>query len=178
MTRDRKFAAEIETGIHFVRVACVALVLLLAALPARSADDASIERLVTCKDSWLDWQKDNAPQLKSFGEHFQSDFTRNGDDAFFVPKTKDSVAGLNVTRVLPENVGMGVGFSVFVDAPFDEAKRQFEQVLGKPLGKCEVSDGMRTCGLEIADQRTFMLMAEDNAKATSTLAGCYYFYEK
>ena len=37
---------------------------------------------------------------------------------------------------------------------------------------------MRTCGLEIAEKRTLMLMAEDSPKATTTLVGCYYFYEK
>lgn len=161
-----------------MKVASLVLMLAAIAMPARAADDASIERLVTCKDSWLDWKNDNAPQLKSFGEHFQSDFASGENDAFFVPKSRDTIAGLGVTRVFPNSVGMGVGFSVFVDAKFDEAKRRFEQALGKPLQKCEVSDGMRTCGLEIADKRTFMLMAEDDAKATSTLAGCYYFYEK
>jgi len=158
----------------------VSLVLMVAALavPARAADDLSIERLVTCKDSWFDWKNGNAPQLKSFGEHFQSDFTQKESDAFFVPKSEDSIAGLKVTRVFPNSVGMGVGFSVFVDAPFDEAKLRFEKSLGKPLKKCEVGDGMRTCELDIADKRTFMLMAGDDAKATPTLAGCYYFYEK
>jgi hypothetical protein len=37
---------------------------------------------------------------------------------------------------------------------------------------------MRTCGLEIAEKRTLMVMAEDGPKATTTLVGCYYFYEK
>jgi hypothetical protein len=156
----------------------VLMLAVVAVVPARAADDESIERLVTCKDSWLDWKNDNAPQLKTFAEHFQSDFTQKESDPFFVPKSNDTIAGLNVTRVFPESVGMGVGFSVFVDATFDEAKRRFEQALGKPLQKCEVSDGMRTCGLEIAEKRTFMLMAEDDAKSTSTLTGCYYFYEK
>ena len=37
---------------------------------------------------------------------------------------------------------------------------------------------MRSCELEIAEKRTLVLMAEDSAKATTTLVGCYYFYEK
>jgi hypothetical protein len=37
---------------------------------------------------------------------------------------------------------------------------------------------MRSCELQIAEKRTVMLMAEDDPKATSTLIGCYYFYEK
>ena len=152
--------------------------LQLAAVPALAADDLVVERLVTCQDSWLDWKNDNAPQLQTFGEHFQADFTRNESDGYFVPKSQDTIAGLRVTRVFPESVGMGVGFSVFVDAPFDEARKRFEQALGKPLEKCEISYGMRTCELDIAEKRTFTLMAEDSATSTSTLAGCYYFYEK
>ncbi len=161
-----------------MKAASLVLMLSAVSVPAAGADDQSIGRLVTCKDSWLDWKNVNAPQLKSFGEHFQSDFTQKESDAFFVPNSRDTIAGLKVERVFPNSVGMGVGFSVFVEAPFDEAKRRFEQALGKPLQKCEVSDGMRTCELDVADKRTFMLMAADDAKATSTLAGCYYFYEK
>ena len=37
---------------------------------------------------------------------------------------------------------------------------------------------MRSCELEIADKRTFMMMAPDNQKGSGTLIGCYYFYEK
>ena len=36
---------------------------------------------------------------------------------------------------------------------------------------------MHSCELEIANQRTFTLMAEDATK-NRTLVGCYYFYEK
>ena len=81
-------------------------------------------------------------------------------------------------QVYPESVGMGVGFSVLVDATFDKTKRTLEQRLGKSLLKCTASDGMRTCELEIGKMRTFMLMAEDSAKSSSTLLGCYYYYEK
>ena len=81
-------------------------------------------------------------------------------------------------QVFPESVGMGVGFSIVVDATFDKTRRTLEKTLRKPLKKCEVSDNMRTCALEIGEMRTFMLMAEDNAKSTTTLLGCYYYYEK
>jgi hypothetical protein len=156
---------------------------ILAALPsaiapAQGADDPGLERMAMCKDSWLDWQKTAPDRLKSLGDHVRSDFSHNDNDAFLVPKSDTSIAGLRVLQLFPDSVGMGVGFSLTVDAPFDKARRTFEAALGKPLEQCETSDGMRTCALKIADMRTFMLMAEDGAKSKTTLVGCYYFYEK
>ena len=46
------------------------------------------------------------------------------------------------------------------------------------LKQCEVGDNMRTCSLELGEKKTIVLMAEDNPKSTTTLIGCYYFYEK
>jgi hypothetical protein len=154
------------------------IILQLACAHALAADDASIERMATCKDSWLDWEKNDPGQLKKFGDHFQSEFARNGNDPFFVPRSGISIAGLRVTQLFPDSLGMGVGFSVTVDATFEKAKRSLETTLGKPLEKCEVGDDMRTCALEIGEKRTFMLMAASNAKANTTLLGCYYYYEK
>jgi hypothetical protein len=73
---------------------------------------------------------------------------------------------------------MGVGFSVWVNASFDLTKTALERKTGKPLKQCEVGDNMRTCSLELGDKKTLVLMAEDNPKGTTTLIGCYYFYEK
>ena len=44
--------------------------------------------------------------------------------------------------------------------------------------KCESGDGMRSCKLEIAPQRSVMVMAEDKRGARNALIGCYYFCEK
>ena len=160
------------------RVASLALLVAIQIFPAAAADDVSVERLVTCKDSWLDWKNTNAPELTVFAKHFQADFVQQEDQAFFVPKASETIDGFKVLRLFPESVGMGVGFSLFVAAPFDQAKARFEEATGKPLKHCEVSDGMRTCARELGEKRTFMLMAEDNAKSSESLAGCYYFYEK
>ena len=157
-------------------LAAILIILQVAVAPA--ADDLSIERLATCRDSWLDWKKNDPVQLKKVGEQFRSDFSRSESDPFLVPKTAKSVAGLRVLQMFPESVGMGVGFSVVVDATFDASRRSLEKKLGKPLEKCEVSDNMRTCEREIGEKRTLMLMAEDNANSTTTLLGCYYYYEK
>jgi hypothetical protein len=97
----------------------------------------------------------------------------------YTPRSSQTVAGLPVAQVYPQSVGMGVGFSVIVNANFNAARAALEKRLGRPIRKCEPpSDNMRTCDLEIAEKKTVTLMAEDNPKATMTLIGCYYFYEK
>jgi hypothetical protein len=156
------------------------LTLFLAGLaPAQAADNLGLERLAICQDSWLDWKASDPARLKKFIDGFQADFSHNGNDAFFVPKSSQTVAGLPVAQVFPESVGMGVGFSIVVNANFDKTKASLEKKLGKAINKCEPpSDNMRTCELEIAEKKTITLMAEDNPKSTTTLVGCYYFYEK
>ena len=158
--------------------ASILTALLFAVAPAAAAEDANLARMATCQESWLDWQTKDSAQLKQFGEHLHATFSEHGDDAFVVPKSSVSIAGLRVLQLFPNSVGMGVGLSVTVDAPFDKARQVIEKTTGKPLTKCETSDGMRACELPIAEKRTLMLMAEDNAEATTTLVGCYYFYEK
>jgi hypothetical protein len=159
------------------RAAPALLAALLLAIPARAADDAAIARLATCQDSWSDWSKTAPDKLKALGDHFRAGFVQNGNDPFFVPRKETTFAGLKVVQAFPGNVGMGVGFSLTVDAGYDKTKAVMEGVFGKKLTKCEASDGMHSCELPIANQRTFTLMAED-AVANKTLVGCYYFYEK
>ena len=152
--------------------------LLLIITPAWGGEDMSLARMATCQDSWLDLQKSDPAGLQAFGQRLHAAFSQHDNDAFVVPRSRTEILGLRVTQLFPNSVGMGVGLSVTVDAKFEEAKRRLEKTLGKPLGKCGASDGMRTCELQIAEKRTVMLMAEDSPKATSTLIGCYYFYEK
>lgn len=159
-------------------VCLIAGALLFALAPVRAAEDNAIARMATCQDSWFEWQSKEPARLKALGEHFRAAFVPKGNDGSFVPKTKISIAGLNITRVYPGSLGMGVGFSLFVDAPIDKVRDGLKHLLGKPLDKCETSDSMRTCGSQIAAQRTLTVMASDDPKARDTLIGCYYFYEK
>lgn len=145
--------------------------------PAHAADDVQIARLATCRDSWMDWSKTAPARLQEFVGRFRSNFAQNGNDGSFVPRAATSIAGLRIVQVFPQSVGMGVGFSVTVDADFDKARKALEGALGKPLAKCETGDGMRSCELDVAEQRTVMLMAADNEKDRA-LVGCYYLYEK
>jgi hypothetical protein len=153
----------------------VAAALIFMAVPAIAADDPGLERLALCRDSWKDWQTANAPQLTTFAAHLRADFTQKQGDAFVTPKTPLSLLGLRVLQVYPESVGMGVGFSVLVDAPFDKTKAVFAAKLGKPLQRCETDEGMRGCQTQFAPERTFMLAQGDH---NQTLAGCYYLYER
>jgi hypothetical protein len=139
--------------------------------------DTAIERLATCQDSWRDW-KDNPAESKRVGELFTSTFSQAGKDGSFTTSKKVLVVGLPVKRVYPESVGMGVGFSVILDGTFDDTRARAEKMLGKKLGKCETSDGMHTCELEIAKERTITLLAGEHDERHETLLGCYYLYEK
>ena len=155
-------------------------VLLAAVIPAQAADNPGVERLAMCQDSWFEWKSSDPARLQKFIESFRSDFSqKKATDAFVVPKSSQTVAGLPVAQVFPESVGMAVGFSVVVNANFDRTRSSLEKKLGRSIKKCEPpSDNMRTCELQIGDKKTIVLMAEDNAKSTTTLFGCYYFYEK
>jgi hypothetical protein len=154
------------------------LTLLLGVTAAVGAGDPRLESLALCGDSWLDWKNTAPARLDSFGAFARSAFTHKDNDAFVTPKSAMTIVGLKVRQVFPESVGMGVGFSVIVDATFDESRRALEQKLGKTLGQCETSDGMRACELPIAEQRTVTLMSSDSPGDKTTLVGCYYFYEK
>ena len=155
-----------------------ALALAVLLRPALAADDDGLARMALCRDSWVDWQKSEPAKLKAFAESFRAQFVPHDNDPFVLPKANVSVLGLRVIRAYPESVGMGVGFALSVDAPFDDARKAVEKALGKTIAKCETGDDMRMCGLEIAPQRTVTLEAEDKAGAHDTLIGCYYFYEK
>ncbi|HUB85608.1 MAG TPA: hypothetical protein VL971_07930 [Rhizomicrobium sp.] len=156
----------------------IAALLCCAVAPARAADDVLLQRLAICQDSWLDWQKSDPAQLQKLGRHIGAGFTHRDNDPFGVPKSPTSILGYPMSQIFPQSIGMAVGFSATVDAPFDKARAAVEKAVGKRLQHCEASDDMKTCDLELAPQRVVTIMAEDSPKATQTLVGCYYFYEK
>jgi hypothetical protein len=161
------------------RTARLGLAVYLLAAPASAADDVILERLVTCHDSWIDWRTTNDPQMAQFAAQLSANYTQNNPgDPYMVPRDTATIAGARVLQVYPESVGMGVGFSVMLAVPFDKAKTLFAQKLGKPLTHCETSDGMKSCDLQVADKRTFMITANDRPGESKTLVGCFYYYEK
>ena len=160
------------------RPCLLALVFACALVPTTAgAADNLLDRLVTCQDSWYEG-KDNPAQMKQLAETFNNSFKQQDRDPAFLPKAKVQVLGLSVVRAYPESVGMGVGFSIVVDAPFEKAKAALEKAAGKALAMCDSGDGMRSCELEIAPKRSLVVMSGENGKSKSTLIGCYYFYEK
>jgi hypothetical protein len=140
-----------------------------------AADDLQISRLATCQDSWLEMKGDPV-RTRALGEHFDASFTRKGNS--FVPRSTMTVGGLSVVEAYPESVGMGVGFSILVSAPFDRAKAAVENLAAARLEDCDTSDGMRTCGHEVGPKKTITLMTDAAGKSGKTLIGCYYYYEK
>ena len=154
------------------------IALLVAATPAWGANDPRIADLALCRDSWLDWKTADPAKLEGFGSFLRSNFDQGGDDGSLAPNSPLSIAGLTVSRVYPSSVGMGLGFSVLVDAPFETTKAALTSELGKPLEHCEAGEGMRSCELSIAEQRTVILASNDPPNDKTTLLGCYYFYEK
>jgi hypothetical protein len=155
-----------------------ALALAFLFRAALAADDDGLQRMALCKDSWVEWSKNDPAKMKAFVERFRTQFAPHENDPYLLPNADISVMGLHVKKAFPESVGMGVGFSMTVDATFDDTRKAAEKALGQPLKKCESGDNMRMCGLEIAPQRTITLMNEDRPSAKDTLIGCYYFYEK
>jgi len=156
----------------------VAIGMLVAIFPASAADDPGLTRMTLCQDSWVEWTKKEPSTFASFRNRFANQFSPHQNDPYWLPKAGVSVLGMHVAQAFPDSVGMGVGFSLTVDAPFDTARTTMEKTLGKKLQHCEASDGMKTCDLEVAPQRTVTVMAGDNPKSRQTLIGCYYFYEK
>ena len=136
-----------------------------------------LQRLALCQDSWFDWKDDDA-RMARFASHFENRFDRSPQgDGGFAPKAPTQALGFAVTQVYPQSVGMGVGFSLVVNADFAHARSSIEQQLGKPM-TCQTSDGMRACELPLGPKKTAMLITGDNGQARTSLVGCYYFYQQ
>ena len=148
--------------------------------PAGAADDALLQRMGLCQDSWLDWKDDEA-RVKRYVAEVESRFTHSARGTSLTPKAPTQAFGLPVAQVFPQNVGMALGFSVMVNADFAQARRALEGQLGRTM-KCQSSDGESACELKIGEKKTVVLMSEENGKARQTpkqtLLGCYYYYER
>jgi len=143
---------------------------------ARMADDAQLQRLALCQDSWLDW-KDDAVRMSRLANCFETRFDRSASDAVFTPRLPTKMLGWSVSQVYPQSVGMGVGFALTVNADRARARAEIEEQLRRPM-TCATTDGVRSCEVPLASGRTAVLMAEQNGRAPSSLVGCDYFYQQ
>ena len=148
---------------------------LSAAVPVHAANEPTLESLAICRDSWLDW-KDRPALGEKFVATLHADYTAK-EGGYLVPKAKATLFGMPVTRVYPESVGMGVGFSVMVSGSFQASKKAVEKAIGKPL-VCEAdSDEVRACEVELGPKKS-VTVASEPGDEKSSLIGCFYFYEK
>lgn len=154
--------------------AAIALACAATGPQAAPADEPTLQRLLLCQDSWLDW-KDDDSRMGPLVRYFETSFNRAPRGGAFTPKAPMQVLGHSVVQVYPQNVGMGVGFSLVVDVGFAQARAGMEQQLGRPMS-CTTSDGMRACELRLDDKKTAMLVTGLNGNAPTSLVGCYYFY--
>src|ERR1700685_3243312 len=90
--------------------------IVLAVVSARAGEDPSLGRMATCQDSWFDWQSKDPAKLQKFADRMHAEFSPSGNDPYIVPKTNLSIAGLRIEQAFPDSIGMGVGFSVTLDA--------------------------------------------------------------
>jgi len=154
----------------------LAIAALATARTAHAADEPQLQRLALCQDSWYDW-KDDDTRMARFAGYFESRFERSPQGDAFAPKSPMLALSHAVTQVYPQSVGMGVGFSLVVNADFAQARAAIEQQLGKPM-TCATSDGVRSCELKLGPKKTALLMNGQNGQAKTSLVGCYYFYQQ
>ena len=64
-------------------------------------------------------------------------FSQNESDGSFVPIKPMSILEHRIVQLYPQSVGMGVGYSVIVNASFEAAKASLEKQMGKPFTRCQ-----------------------------------------
>ncbi len=153
------------------------LLSFLAFSNAQAADNRLLLQLATCEESWMDWRK-SSPKIDDFRKLFTEDFKQKDRDPGFAPLKPVSILGHTIAEGYPQSVGMGVGFSVLVDAEFDKVKASLEKQVGKTIGACSKEGDSRNCEHKIGEKKTLVLFEGGRGKNAKTLFGCYYFYAK
>ena len=144
---------------------------------AHGADDKLFLDLAICQESWLEWK--NIPQKMSpFKERVNSELKQIEGTAGYTPLKPMSLLGLNVVEVYPGSVGMGLGFSVVVNAEFEKVKASLEKQTGQRITECSFQENTRDCGYSLAERKNLTLTEVAKGKNAKTLFGCYYYYEK
>ncbi|MDI1253986.1 hypothetical protein [Thermomonas sp.] len=160
-----------------VLLAATALTSTVAGVPpGNEAEEAYLEKLVMCQESWFSW-KDDDRRMSQYLARFDANFTRSEDEPAFLPKGPANILGFPLIKVYPQSVGMGLGFSVQLGGQFAKIRSEVENKLGKPF-ECSASDGMTSCGAELGKNKSLTLTAFGNGANAINLIGCFYNYEK
>lgn len=144
--------------------------------PGNQAEETWFGKLATCQETWFDW-KDDDRRMSQYIDRFNANFTHGEEDPAFLPKGPGKVLGFPLIKVYPSSVGTGVGFSLQLGGQLARIQKEVEHQLGKSLD-CSSSDGMTSCGLELGENKSVVLMAFGEGDAAINLLGCYYTYEK
>jgi hypothetical protein len=161
----------------FLRLAAAgALLTVAAAHTAMAAEEPSLQALATCQDSWFEWKND-AARMAHFADYMRTRFVPGEGGDAYSPKVKTMALGYQVSQVYPQSVGMGLGFSMVVQANFAQARQAMEKQLGRTM-TCSISDGVEACEIQLGEKKTAVLMTGNGGKAATSLLGCYYFYQQ
>lgn len=144
--------------------------------PGNQAEETYFGKLATCQESWFSW-KDDDKRMREFIDRFDMNFTHSEEEPAYLPKGPGKVFGFPLIKVFPQSVGTGVGFSLQLGGQLATIRNEVEHQLGKSLD-CSTSEGMTSCGVELGENRSLVLMAFGDGDAAINLLGCYYFYEK
>ncbi|MEP6880570.1 MAG: hypothetical protein ABI866_01190 [Dokdonella sp.] len=144
--------------------------------PGNQVEETWFGKLATCQETWFDW-KDDDRRMSQYIDRFNANFTHGEEDPAFLPKGPGKVLGFPLIKVYPSSVGTGVGFSLQLGGQLSRIQKEVEHQLGKSL-ECSISDGMTSCGLELGENKSVVLMAFGEGDAAINLLGCYYTYEK
>lgn len=136
-----------------------------------------LQRLAKCEASWLDWAKDEA-QMTKYAEAVESQFRYDEKKRVFLPLAPVQFLGFPVVELIPENMGIGLGFAVTVKAPLDTVRARFEEAIAKKFAHCEAQEGLTVCQVELAPKRTAMVVAATSRPDVGTQVGCFYYYER
>ena len=166
-----------ETSMKLTRLVSAILLFSIVASSAQAADDKLFLSLATCQESWLDW-KNIPPKIGPYKDRINSDLKRVEGTAGYTPLKPLTLLDFNVAEVYPGSVGMGLGFSVVVNAEFDRVKASLEKQTGKRITECSFHENTRDCGYPLAERKTLTLTEVTKGTSAKTLFGCYYYYEK
>lgn len=162
---------------NFAHLFLAAAAMSSAAAASRDTDPEEhfLGQMATCQQSWFEWKDDDA-RMTQYMDRFTARFAAIEDEPAYLPKAALQTLGFPVIKVYPQSVGMGVGFSLQLAGQTDAIRREVEQRIGHPL-ECSTEDGMTSCGTELGENKTLVLMTSGAGVDAVHQLGCFYLYQ-